>query len=172
MNWLAKLLFERKLKSFERTVVVSNFKTAKKALVLYNANDKVIEEQIREFSKFTTSQSIKTTVLGYQSKKNNQVEKTVKEGHLYFDKSGVNWMGASKNDVIKELVDVEFDLLFDFNNECVFPLRYISSLSKAKFKISWATAYQQKVCDLTFEIKENNIKNLIEQIKHYLPMIN
>jgi len=172
MNWLAKLLFERKLKSFERTVVVSNFKTAKKALVLYNADDKVSEEQIREFSKYVSSQNIKTTVLGYQSKKSNQVDKTVKEGHLYFDKSVVNWLGVSKSSVIKELVDVEFDLLFDFNKGDAFPLRYISSLSKAKFKISWAIAYQKKVCDLTFEIKENNIKNLIEQIKHYLPMIN
>jgi hypothetical protein len=65
-----------------------------------------------------------------------------------------------------------FDILIDLSTEEVFPLKWVVSLSKAKFRVG-NLSYPDNPNDLIINIKPNeDLSYLISQIKHYLNLIN
>ncbi|MCB0410113.1 MAG: hypothetical protein KDD29_07825, partial [Flavobacteriales bacterium] len=73
---------------------------------------------------------------------------------------------------VTNFIEKPFSILIDLNTEDCFPLEYISTLSKAKFKVGANGNYRDEECDLTIDISQNkSLDYLIIQIKHYLKMI-
>lgn len=169
MNVLARFLFERKLKSLKRKVQVSSFDTAETALILFNADLEEDVKPVENFLRFLQSHNIEVMALGYYPRKNDKINLYENDDYLYFHRKDINIRGAASDHKIKRLMVKDFDLLFDFNRKNIFPLKYISGLSRAKFKVGKANAYQKEICDLTIQLKEDNLKELITQIKYYLP---
>ena len=71
-------------------------------------------------------------------------------------------------------IEKQFDVLIDINFQKLFPLVYITTLSRARFKVGLADAEPEKSpFDLMLSInKPVNIENYLEQIILYLDMIN
>jgi hypothetical protein len=67
-----------------------------------------------------------------------------------------------------------FDILIDVNFEKAFPLYYISSLSKASFKVGlFDTEADSSTFDLMIELKKPvRVEEYLSNVVHYLEMIN
>ena len=170
---LGRFILSNKLKRQKRRVKVFNLKTAKSALVIYEATHKYQEEKVRNFARFLKEEGIKVETLGYFKRKSKKDSLPQNElGYVYFDQEQINWYGFAKDQKVKELQKKEFHLLIDLNLENRFSLEVISSLSPAHFKVGKAAKYCKEVCDLTIATEEKDIDYLIEQIKNYLKIIN
>jgi hypothetical protein len=71
-------------------------------------------------------------------------------------------------------INTRFDILIDINFKEIFPLRYISHLSLAGFKVGiFDSGSENSPYDLMMEFKDNHDINLyLTQVIYYLEMIN
>jgi hypothetical protein len=64
----------------------------------------------------------------------------------------------------------DFDLLFDLSLKDLFPVRYMTEISPATCKVG--RYMESGRYDLMIDVRENeSVDYLIEQIRHYLPML-
>jgi len=170
---LGRFVLGNKLKRQKRKVKVFNLKTAKTALIIYEATHAYQEEKTRNFARFLKEEGIKVETIGFYKRKNKKELLPQDElGYVYFDKEQLNWYGFAKESKIKAIQEKEYHLLIDLNLENRFCLEVVSSLSKAHFKVGKAGGYCNQVCDLTIATEEKDIDYLIGQIKNYLNIIN
>ncbi|MAY84437.1 MAG: hypothetical protein CMP59_09925 [Flavobacteriales bacterium] len=171
---IRNFILKRKQSKQYRKVQVYNLDTAKTALVLYNFTTESREKEIRDFCRFLKEEGIKTSSLAYISKKIKEGEYAPREelNYHYFDKSELNWLRIPKSDNLKGIIEERYDILIDFNLEESFPIKWISVLSQASFKVGSSRGYKSESCDLLMELKEESIASLQSQCKVYLRMIN
>ena len=77
-----------------------------------------------------------------------------------------------KNNVAIAFIEREFDLLFDLSMHDYFTIDYMTTLSRASFKVG---RYRKKENDYDLMIdihKEPEVKFLVEQIKNYVSILN
>ena len=173
MNIIAEQLLRQKTKKVKRNVGTVNLKTAKTALIIYDATDNKRENKVRNFAHFLKEEGIKTTTLGYYRKQNKEDVKPEDElSYHYFDKNSFNRLGFPKDELLNKTIAKEFHLCFDLNVDYQFQLRVISSLSRANLKVGKSGGYQNDICDLTLAVENNELNYLMDQMKIYLNMIN
>src|SRR5690606_5916460 len=127
------------------------------------------EQQIMDFCKFLKSQEIDIQSLGFYGLKDLNEMPMISKHHEYFNKKEINFMKMPQGNAVKKFIEKEFDLLIDCNLRGQFSLKYISSLSKAKFKVGPSGGYHQNACDLLIALKEPyQLTDFLEQTKHYL----
>ncbi len=162
---------KRRLKNRNRHVKTHNFKTAKSAGILFSSLDDVSYKAIKEFLVFLSQKDIKVIALGYAPSKKIPQQFLKRKGINFYCNNDLNWYYKPKNELINQFIDQEFDILFDLSIRDYFTVKYVGSLSKAAFKIGKQTenAYQDLVIDVN---KNKSIEYLIEQIKHYLNILN
>jgi len=173
MKRLGKYYLRQKLKRLKRKVVTHNLESAKTALILYDATEANEDKLAREFAKRLKEEMIKVDGLGFYNKKGKNVERPKDElGYVYFDPTMLNWMRIPSDKQIIKKIAFDYDLLIDLNLENHFPLEYISSLSKAKFKVGSSKSNCAEFCDLTLSLQQEDKQELMKQILVYLNMIN
>lgn len=173
MKKIAKYTLQQKAKNQKRKVVAMNLDKAKTVLIVYNASSDVVEKKVRAYARFLKEEGIKTDTIGfYKSKGKEDLKPEDELGYLYYDKKGLNWQGLPKENKLLKCIAREYHLLIDLNLENEFSLSAISTLSSANFKVGRTGGYQDKVCDLTIAIENNNLDYLLEQMNIYLRMIN
>ncbi|MCX6333658.1 MAG: hypothetical protein NT092_05055 [Bacteroidia bacterium] len=71
-------------------------------------------------------------------------------------------------------INTKFDVLIDINFDRLFPLKYITALSAASFKVGlYNSEIDSSIFDLMMEIKKPvQVENYLTQVIHYLEMIN
>ena len=73
-----------------------------------------------------------------------------------------------KNDYLNKFIDQEMDILIDLSRDDNFVVDYLTSLSKAKFKIGQFNDDQQNRFDFMLKAKkEISFESFIDQILHY-----
>ncbi len=91
----------------------------------------------------------------------------------FFSTKELNWVGKPSSMVIQNFMNEEYDLLIDLNINDLFPLKYISALSKASFKVG---KYNEKELDIyDMMIDSDNTKTLkyfLRQVDVYITMLN
>lgn len=174
INWIKNLILKHKASKLTRKVRVYNLSTAKSALILYNYRGEKREREVRDFAKFLKEEGVKTSSLAYLPKKfKDPTERPMEElQYFYFDKGETNWFKIPVSRRLNEIIQEPYHILIDFNLEESFPLKWISYLSGASFKVGGSKAYQRESCDLLLELKAESISSLQEQCKIYLRMIN
>jgi len=96
-----------------------------------------------------------------ESNNNFELELTEKDFSL---------LGKLKKDEMKKLVETEFDLLLNYTNDNL-PLNYITTFSKAKFKVGLSND-QQELFDLMIEVDSNNVELFHDELEKYLKILN
>lgn len=88
-------------------------------------------------------------------------------------RSDLNTIYFPQADDIIEFLNTPYEILIDINYSGHFPLEYISALSKAEFKVGLEKSTYKQYLDMTIDIPEKeDLKYYLEQVKHYLEMIN
>jgi len=170
---IASFSLKKKLKKTVRTRQTINLNNAKSIGIIYNDNEQKSNEIIKEFVSFLSQKDIQVYVVEFINKKIKSENYIKKKGFNYFSLNDLNWFYKPKSIIVDEFINNDFDILIDLslNNNC-FPVQYINALSKAKFKIG--KFYETpNFYDFMINIDSNNdLSFFIEQIKHYLSMIN
>ena len=90
----------------------------------------------------------------------------------YFTLKDVNFFGIPNNLKTDSFLRNKFDLLINLSLKNSFPTKYISLMSKAQFKIGMSYDNNEMDYDLVFKLKIKSLNYLIENIIHYLEIIN
>ena len=162
---------KRRLKNQNRQVQTHNFKTAKTAGILFNSPNEESFTAIKDFLSFLSQNELKVIALGYIPSKKVPENYLMRKGFNFYCKSDLNWYYKPRNEIIDQFIEQKFDILFDLSIKNYFTINYVGSLSNASFKIGKQSehAYQDFLIDIS---KNDTVEYLIEQIKHYLNILN
>ncbi len=141
MKWLnnikvlaGKRVLNNLLASVKRSPAVCTLQEAESIGIIYNATEYVSFEIIRNLVKDLTHESKKVTVLGYVDSKNLIDNYLYRKGFDFFSKNELNWYYKPVSPLVDQFISEPFDLLINLSLDDHYPIRYITSLSAARFK--------------------------------------
>jgi hypothetical protein len=170
---ISKRVLRRRFKSVVREKGIQSFDSAKSAVIIFDTLLPDGFPPVKEFTKFLKKQGIKTTVYGYVMQKETPQEMLLWTNFEFITRKDVNWFGNIKGAIAEAYYSHEPDMLFVISFKENLTIEYLTRLSRAKFKIG---CFTEKENDLDLMI--NPVKNecevgyIIEQIKHYVNMLN
>jgi hypothetical protein len=169
---IAEKILSTKARRIRRIKVVHNFKTCRNSVILYDATRSEDFETISEFMRFLNGLSIENNLIGYVNHEQVHSNLLLRNNCHFFCNKDLSLFYLPKTFPSKEFLNRKFDILFNFTISDTFPLRYLSALSIADFKVG---KYGECECDLDLMIditREPRLDYLIEQIKIYVSRLN
>lgn len=127
-------ILSNQLRMLERVPEVCTLKEAETIGIIYNATEYVSFEIIRNLVKDLTHDSKKVMVLGYVDSKNLIDNYLYRKGFDFFSKNELNWYNKPVSPLVDQFIQEPFDLLINLSLDDHYPIRYITSLSAARFK--------------------------------------
>jgi len=169
---IANFLFLREYRNQKRISRSVTFDEAKKIGILYEATSDRNYEIVKQFVKEIRAQQKDVLALGYVDQKELPHMRFAKLGLDFFTRKSVNWKMKPQHPSVSNFINNDFDILINLNTEKCFPLKYISAMTKARFKVG---KYDQKnfpFCDMMIQAGENiGLKDFIDQVTHYLKLL-
>lgn len=156
-----------------RTPKVINFSSVKKAGILAEINNENELEQVRNLIRLLKSNGVTVRALYFFNQKKIPQHFTptgIEEG---FSRKELGWNWLLPNLLTAGFTSEHCDLLIDISPENSLPLKWVAARCKADFKTGLMSVHFQPVFDLMISCKEAcDIKQIIDQMMHYLKMIN
>ncbi|MBS0011587.1 MAG: hypothetical protein KFF49_09275 [Bacteroidales bacterium] len=88
-------------------------------------------------------------------------------------KTDLNYLYLPHSFDIEEFINTPYEILIDINNNNHFPLKYITVLSRAEFKVGTESSGYRDKLDMTLAVdRKNDLAYYLQQVKYYLEMIN
>jgi hypothetical protein len=165
-------LLNRKAKLVDRSVHAVHLYSAKKAAVIFQPTDQSSFEMVQKFIKSLKDEGADVTAVGFVREKKMPNIFLLRKGFVFFCYEDLNWYCKPIAPFVESFIKEKFDILIDLSLDRNLPVDYLSYLSKAGFK---AGKHFEKghPFDLTIDISKNNqLSYLIEQLQHYLSLIN
>lgn len=168
---IGKYLLAISAKQTNRTVVSSNFTTAKSIGIIYDAIDQDMHQKVAAFGDaIMKSYNSNVSMLGFMSNPELKSCFAGQFGCKHFSKQDFTWYGTANNVIITDFINSPFDILIDLSVDSIYPLQYVSKLSQAMFKIGRLDP--NFTLDMMIDIeKEKNIDYLMNQIHTYILML-
>jgi hypothetical protein len=162
----------KSLKTFKRNMFVHNLVTARKIAIVGVINNNRDSDDIFNLQRFLTENNMQVEVLAYFPGKEIPQQLILRKGINIFNRNEVSWYGKPLIPFVEQFCEVEYDILIDLSITEIFPIRWISSLSRAKFKVG-SLSYKGNPYELIINIDGNRkISYLSEQVIHYLNLLN
>jgi len=160
----------KKARNLNRQKAIYNFATARSAGILFTCKNEEDFNAIRDFKQFLENHNIRLEVLGYVHEKQVPDHYLLRQGFNFFCMKDLNWFLRPTRQFVLDFSSKRFDILFDLSIEEYFPLKYVSGLSPAAYKIG---IYRETDdYELMIGLKEQKtVPYFINQVKHYLSLI-
>jgi hypothetical protein len=170
-NRIGTALLKRKMKNFHRERAIFNFDRSKQIGVIFEA-DKVSDfETIRNFLLYLNDKGNQVFTIGYIDQKKIPDFFLLKKGYNFICKKDLNFFSIPETTVVRDFLTKPFDILIDLSLNKTFPLHYMSSLSKAKFKIG-TVKNTNSAYDFMIDVQKNkSLDFLVENIKNYTELL-
>jgi hypothetical protein len=160
----------RKTRHLRRSKAIHNFSTARSAGILFTCSNEEDFNAIKNFKQYLEGNNIRAEVLGFVNDKQVPDHYLLRTGFNFFCLKDLNWFQRPVRPFAIEFSKKEFDILFDLSIDKQFPLKYLSGLSPAAYKIG--VFNEDGDHDLMIELQEEKtVPYLVEQVKHYLSLI-
>ncbi len=151
---------------------MQNFNTAKTVGILFDAENTADFPFVKEFSKYLTGLQIDCFLLGYTNAEEIRSDLLFRDNINIFCARDLDFFFRPSHPDALKFISRKFDILFELSLVDYFPLRYISTLSPALFKVGKFTENDNNL-DLMIDIhSEYKIEFLIQQIKNYVSILN
>ena len=163
----------REYKKVKRKPQVRNLAESKNIGILFEVISKEDLDTVRSFVSQLKERNRKITALGYVTTK--ELQQTLKSDNEFdfVSKTDFNWYFKPQKYVIKNFMSDGMDLLIDLSLRKNSGLLYVAAFTDAKMKVARFDEKQKEYYDLMIDIgKDNTLKYLINQIKHYITKIN
>jgi len=169
---IGKTILKQRLRNHKRSKNIFNFTNSQKVGVLFKTDSFTDFEYVRKFLQYLTENENKVIALCYVNSKRIPDYYLLKKGFNYFSRNDLTVFFIPDNPVVDDFINMPFDILINLSLFYCLPVHYITSLSKAKFKIGPFIENHDDCYDFMIDIqKDRTIKNLIDNIKHYIPVI-
>jgi len=150
---------------------MTNFENSQVIGVVFKTDTQGDFEIVKKFLHFLTEQNNKVVALCYVDYKRVPDYYFLRKGFNFFSRKDLSFFFLPKTSFIYDFIEKSFDMLIDLSIDKSFPLFFISSLSKAKFKIGKLQEGYNCFDVMIDTSRENTVQSLIEQIKHYVPVL-
>ncbi|NMB72848.1 MAG: hypothetical protein GYA22_11945 [Bacteroidales bacterium] len=165
---IGESILKKRLKNITRTPVTCNLNQAKNVGILFDATLLEQFDPVRTFIASLQDKGIQVQVIGYVNDKKIHESYLLRRSFHFFSKKELTWFYKPTPVYIDEFIRKPFDILLCLYLKDYFPLRYITALSNAHFKVglfSPANTY----LDFMIDMGNNCFPDmLIDQIKTYV----
>ncbi len=159
--------------SIIRNRLISNLDDAKTIGIIYILEDETTYNHITRFVKLLQDKQIAVKAIGYFEGNVRPIYAIEKLSLDFYDKKVLNWFNKPGGSYVSEFMKTEFDILIDLSLTDIFQTKYISTLSKSKFKVGKGGDSNKEIFDLMIDINEKTtLDEFITLIIHYLSIIN
>ncbi len=166
---VANYVLNKKLSRLSRDKKLVNLHNARTIGILYNVNSQTTFQIVKTLVKELTSRQRQVMAIGFVNRKSIPNYCIAANSGYHFNLRDLNWYGAPKNDYIHEFINKEFDILIDLSLDDLFVFKYISGLSRSKFKVGRHNDNYLECFDLMIKMEPSaTLEAFIEQVIHYL----
>lgn len=165
---------KREFKNLKRVGKVKNLDEALSVGIIYRLDREDTYHLVKKYVKFLKEQEgiKKIMALGFIDEKELPADYQSKLEFDFFTRKDLSRFYKPGGTTVKNFINDDFDILIDLTNEQVIPLRYILNYSKAKFKVGNYSEENEPFYDLMINMKKYNMVDFIDQVNHYLKIIN
>ncbi len=161
------------VKNLHREKKFMNMEEAKTIGIVFEASDAGNFELVKKYITYLRDMKKKVKAIGYYDQKNIPPMAYSKLEYDFFCQKDLNWYNAPGNVYVKNFMEDKYDILLDLNLNDLFPLHYISTMSKASFKVGKRSEQNNSIFDLLIETdNEKGLKYFLKNIDTYLFIIN
>jgi hypothetical protein len=167
-------ILSKKLGKVRRKVFYTNISRIKSIGIVWDASKPEDFSNLSRFHQQMNERGINVNILGFYPGKELPNQYTALRYFSCFRKQEINFFYIPVSSETERFINTMFDILIDVNFEKTFPLYYISSLSKASFKVGlFDTEADSSTFDLMIELKKPvRVEEYLSNVVHYLEMIN
>ena len=171
---IGKSILEKKEARTTRKVFYSNFSMTKSIGIVWDASLISDFPALSRFYQKMHEKNIEVKILGFFPGKELPDQYTAVRYLTCLRNDDLNFFYQPVSSETESFIRNKYDILIDINFKKLFPLQFISSLSNASFKVGlFDSGTSTDLFDLMMEIKNTvNIENYLDQVIHYLGMIN
>jgi len=162
----------KNLRTVKRNKFVHNLVTARKIAIIGVVTNIKDFDDITNLQKFLSDKNIQVDVLAYFPGKEIPQQLLLRKGINIFNRKEVNWYGKPLLPFVDQFCKVEYDILIDLSMMELFPIRWIATLSRSRFKVG-SLSYTGNPYELIITVdSKKEISYLTEQVIHYLNLLN
>lgn len=171
---IANSILEKRVRKTRRKVYYSNISQVKTIGIVWDASKVPDFSILSKFFQKMHDRNIDVKIIGYYPDKELPDSFTAIRFLSCIRKSETNFFFMPVSAETDFFIRNRFDVLIDLNFEKVFPLRYITTLSSAGFKVGLSEPdSNDHRFDLMIEMKKNvPVENFLNEVVRYLEMIN
>lgn len=150
-----------------------NFKEIKTVGILFDATKPDDFELVKRYVLYLREHHKRIKAIGFFTTKHIPEMAFSKLEYDFFSPKELNWFGKPSSILIQNFIEEEYDLLIDLNNYNLFPLKYISALSKANFKVGKYHKNDLEIYDFMIDSDDTkSLKYFLRQVDTYITMLN
>ena len=164
-------VFKRDLKHNNRKRQVHNLQTAKSIGILYDATEIDDMLLVSEFANELFKRKKEVKALGFVNKNELTHHHMPMLQFDFFFLKDLNWYYKPQNYIIKNFLEKDYDILINLCTSNCVPVKYLAGGSKAKFKVG-KYEHDLSIYDMMIDVKKDTLSALINEVKHYLDLIN
>lgn len=170
---LGQMHFRKELKKLKLKHEIVGFDEALKIGMLYDATDERDYEMVKAYVKTVRSNYKKDILaMGFVDKKELPQSQFAQYGLDFFTRKDLNFKMIPVNPIVDNFIKEKFDILVNLNSGKCFPLRYISAMSNARFRVGRYSKSNTDCYDMMVKLTgEPPIKTVIEEIEHFLKLL-
>jgi hypothetical protein len=169
-----KAILRKKMARIKRTRFKGNINSAKSVGLVWDATDPEGLSALSQFYQKMVERNIDVKIMGVYPGKYLPNKLTAIRYLTCLKKEDINIFYRPVSREAESFINTRFDILIEINFRDLFPLRYISYLSLAGFKVGiFDKTNDNSPFDLMMECNEStDINNYLFQVVHYLELIN
>lgn len=169
----------RKLKKeFKNTKRIGKVKNLDEALsigIIYQVDRPETYHLVKKYVKHLKEQEgiRQIMALGFVDEKELHADYNSKLEFDFFCKKDLTKLYRPHGTIIKNFIEEDYDIVIELTNEIIVPLRYMLIKSRAKFKVGFYSEENEPYFDMMINTgKSFNMVDFIDQVNHYLKIIN
>lgn len=172
-NYFGKYFLSRELKKIHRQKKFLNINEAQTIGIVFEATEREEFELVRKYVTYLKEMKKKVKAIGFFNQRNVSALAYSKLEYDFFSLKDLSWYNAPANLYVKNFMQDECDILIDLNIRDLFPLHYVSALSRARFKVGKKNEENNSIFDMMIESDETkSLKYFLRNIDNYLFVIN
>ncbi|MDT8400889.1 MAG: hypothetical protein RQ743_04270 [Bacteroidales bacterium] len=170
---IGRIILKQRHKRIRRHKKFNNLHNAHKIGIVWDGSNTDDFEAISAFYQDMLKINIQVDIVCYYPKTVLPDKYTAIRYLTCIKKTDLNIFFIPASDDVDEFINTPYEILIDINNNNHFPLRFISLLSRAEFKVGPESSEYKDKLDMTINIdKKNDLVYYLQQVKYYLEMIN
>jgi hypothetical protein len=169
------------ISALKRNKKLVNINAATSIGLLFELTDQSVYYSIQKYFLQFQEKKVKVKALGYASNKLVTNHFLPVLSFDFFNRKQLNWFYIPRAQCVQDFIETDFDICVNIASENVFPLKYISGMSKARLKVGSYSSdmpgrqykEQSSIYDIMLLAEENHDQILfLENIHEYLNLLN